>query len=62
MEPVTEWISQLKWTWFAKTERDLYDLQLLDLASRGEWGRLMLLVKWKKKSVKIWVLWLKKVV
>jgi len=51
MNPVTECISQLKWTWFAKKERNLFDLQRFDLASRGEWGSFIFLVKWKRKSV-----------
>jgi Protein of unknown function (DUF3176) len=51
MNPVAGCISQLKCTWFAKTERNLFDLQLFDMASRGEWGGLMFLVRRKKKSV-----------
>ncbi|KAF7513869.1 hypothetical protein GJ744_006483 [Endocarpon pusillum] len=51
MSPVTECISQLKWTSFAKAERNLYDFHQFDLASRGEWGSLLFLLRGKKSSL-----------
>lgn len=43
--PIAEGISQLKWRWFSKRDRDLVDLELYDQASRGPWGSILLLVR-----------------
>ncbi|KAF2420526.1 hypothetical protein EJ08DRAFT_620730 [Tothia fuscella] len=40
---VTSAISQLKWLWFHRTDRELQDLQVFDEASRGPWGAMVLL-------------------
>ena len=46
--PVAESLAQWKWMWFSKEPRPLVDFELLDDASRGSRGSLLLL--WEKKS------------
>ncbi|KAI0435838.1 hypothetical protein F4803DRAFT_276716 [Xylaria telfairii] len=41
--PLSEGISQLKWIWFERQERNLLDLDEFDAASRGPWGSFLLL-------------------
>lgn len=41
---VSSSLGQLKWSWFASSERSIYDLHRYDSASRGPEGGLMLLV------------------
>lgn len=45
--PVAEALGQLKWTWFTKKSRPMYDFELLDSASRGPWGSFVLLARSK---------------
>lgn len=40
---VSSALSQLKWLWFHKKERELQDLQVFDEASRGPWGAMVML-------------------
>ena len=48
MIPVVECLGQLKWTWFlGERSRPLVDFQLFDEASRGAYGSLVLLVRYK---------------
>ncbi|TDZ53612.1 hypothetical protein CTRI78_v006863 [Colletotrichum trifolii] len=42
MIPVCLAISQTQWTWFQK-ERPLYDFHIIDQASRGSWGSMLLI-------------------
>ncbi|KAK4196282.1 hypothetical protein QBC40DRAFT_268560 [Triangularia verruculosa] len=42
MWPVSNAISQAKWSWFLQ-DRPLYDFHLIDQASRGSWGSLALI-------------------
>jgi Protein of unknown function (DUF3176) len=51
LNPVTQCIFQLKWTWFASRERHLLDFQTFDQASRGEWGSFIFLIRVKKAYV-----------
>jgi heme/copper-type cytochrome/quinol oxidase subunit 2 len=46
--PVAESLAQWKWMWFSKDLRPLADFELLDDASRGSRGSMMLL--WETKS------------
>lgn len=48
MIPVSVAISQTQWSWF-RQDKPLYDLHVLDQASRGFWGSFVLLtrVKWR---------------
>jgi hypothetical protein len=48
--PVAEGISQLKWLWFHHAH-PLIDLEGFDLASRGPWGCLLLLLKHPKSKL-----------
>lgn len=43
MVVLAEAISQTKWIMFHQSERTLYDFELVDLASRGDFGRVELL-------------------
>lgn len=45
--PLSGGISQLKWMWF-QGERDAMDMELYDLASRGPWGSLLLLFRFRR--------------
>jgi hypothetical protein len=47
--PVSRSLGQLKWVWFAETERPLSDLEKFDFASRGITGSVKLL--WKLKGL-----------
>jgi hypothetical protein len=44
--PTAEALGQLKWIWFRK-ERKMMDFEVLDSASRGAWGSMILLGKTK---------------
>ncbi|KAL6354154.1 hypothetical protein LRP88_12488 [Fusarium phalaenopsidis] len=46
MLPVSAAISQTHWSWFLRP-RPLYDFQVLDQASRGAWGSMTLLSRWR---------------
>jgi hypothetical protein len=43
--PVTECISQFKWSYFDSRPRQMFDLDIFDNASRGPLGALMLLLR-----------------
>lgn len=51
MIPVCACISQSQWAWFANgTPRPLYDFELIDQASRGAWGSLILLWRFRFRN------------
>jgi hypothetical protein len=41
--PTCEAVGQLKWNWFREQSRSLIDFEIMDAASRGPWGSLVLL-------------------
>lgn len=45
--PTAEALGQLKWDWFKKDERKMMDFEVLDSASRGPWGSMVLLARTK---------------
>lgn len=47
MLSITEGISELKWQWFTKPQ-PLIDVNAFDSASRGPWGSLMFLLKFRR--------------
>lgn len=48
MIPIVEGLGQLKWLWYlGPRSQPLHDFQLFDEASRGTYGSLKLLVKFK---------------
>ncbi|KAK3064891.1 hypothetical protein LTS18_002966 [Coniosporium uncinatum] len=49
--PIAEAIGQLKWNWFRGTSRDLADFEVIDEASRGPWGSLVLLLRTRLRSM-----------
>ncbi|KAF2654709.1 hypothetical protein K491DRAFT_716834 [Lophiostoma macrostomum CBS 122681] len=49
--PVSEALGQLKWSWFNKGSKKIWDFEIFDNASRGPWGSLLLLVRTKGKSL-----------
>ncbi|KAK0716263.1 hypothetical protein B0H67DRAFT_448388, partial [Lasiosphaeris hirsuta] len=50
MIPIIEAISQCKWNWF-HTEHPLSDFETFDTASRGFWGAVTLIWRFKWRSV-----------
>lgn len=47
----SEGLGQLKWTWFAKNTRPLYDLARYDNATRGPWGAAKLVWRLQTKHL-----------
>ena len=45
--PVCASLGQLKWLWYRRQRKPLHDFQLFDMASRGPWGALRLLIRLK---------------
>ncbi|KIW04791.1 uncharacterized protein PV09_03978 [Verruconis gallopava] len=45
--PTAEALGQLKWNWFTNKQKRMMDFEVLDSASRGPWGSMMLLAKTK---------------
>jgi hypothetical protein len=45
--PTAEALGQLKWDWFKKKEKNMMDFEVLDSASRGPWGSMVLLARTK---------------
>lgn len=45
--PTAEALGQLKWNWFRSGERKMMDFEVMDSASRGPWGSMVLLGKTK---------------
>ncbi|KAF2430984.1 hypothetical protein EJ08DRAFT_588311 [Tothia fuscella] len=43
--PTAEALGQHRWNWFSKESRSLMDFEVLDAASRGPWGSLLLLLR-----------------
>ncbi|KIW05857.1 uncharacterized protein PV09_03060 [Verruconis gallopava] len=43
--PTAECLGQLKWNWFKGGPRSMIDFEILDTASRGPWGSLLLLLR-----------------
>ena len=41
--PTCEAVGQLKWNWFREEPRSLIDFEVMDAASRGPWGAILLL-------------------
>lgn len=56
MVPIASCISQLKWRHFELRANRLSHLQLLDEASRGPWGSLMLLFDFHNRAYIAWAL------
>lgn len=53
--PVGEGIGQLKWIWFARRSRSLAHLDHLDVASKGPWGSITLLLGLLTRDERPWV-------
>ena len=49
--PVSEALGQLKWSWFQKDSKEMWDFEIFDNASRGPWGALLLLVRTKGRAL-----------
>ncbi|KAF2673194.1 hypothetical protein BT63DRAFT_149242 [Microthyrium microscopicum] len=45
--PTAEALGQLKWNWFTKKSKAMLDFEVLDSASRGPWGSMVLLARTK---------------
>jgi hypothetical protein len=45
--PTAEALGQLKWDWYRKKPKKMMDFEILDSASRGPWGSLVLLTRTK---------------
>jgi hypothetical protein len=45
--PTAEALGQLKWSWFKKEEKKMIDFEVMDSASRGPWGSMILLARTK---------------
>lgn len=45
--PTAEALGQLKWDWFRKDEKKMMDFEVMDSASRGPWGSMVLLARTK---------------
>lgn len=56
MVPVASCISQLKWRHFQVRANRLSHLQILDDASRGPWGSLMVLLNVRVRAFTVWAL------
>lgn len=53
MIPVSVAISQSQWAWINKKPRPLYDVHVIDQASRGTWGSLVLLWRFRFQHVAV---------
>ncbi|KAF6826482.1 hypothetical protein CMUS01_09425 [Colletotrichum musicola] len=53
MIPVSVAISQTQWAWISKKSRPLYDVHVIDQASRGTWGSLVLLWRFRFQHVAV---------
>lgn len=42
-----EALGQLKWNWFREDSRSMMDFERIDMASRGPWGAILLLLRTK---------------
>jgi hypothetical protein len=49
--PVSEALGQLKWSWFLKHSKQMWDFEIFDNASRGPWGSLLLLIRTKGRAL-----------
>ena len=45
--PTSEALGQLKWSWFQKGAKKMWDFEIFDNASRGPWGSVLLLIRTK---------------
>ena len=45
--PTAEALGQLKWSWFTGKEKRMMDFEVIDSASRGPWGSMLMLAKTK---------------
>jgi hypothetical protein len=45
--PTAEALGQLKWSWFTRKQNRMMDFEVMDSASRGPWGSLLLLASTK---------------
>lgn len=43
--PTAECLGQLKWNWFKSQPRSMIDFEILDTASRGPWGSVILMLR-----------------
>lgn len=49
--PTSEALGQLKWSWFQRHSKKMWDFEIFDNASRGPWGSLLLLIRTKGKAL-----------
>ncbi|KAH7113751.1 hypothetical protein B0J11DRAFT_619199 [Dendryphion nanum] len=49
--PVSEALGQLKWNWFRRESKKMWDFEIFDNASRGPWGSALLLVRTKGRTL-----------
>jgi hypothetical protein len=49
--PASEALGQLKWSWFQKDSKKMWDFEIFDNASRGPWGSFMLLLRTKGQTL-----------
>lgn len=55
MVPVSVAISQAQWNWFNRAKpQPLYDFHVIDQASRGPWGSLVLLWRFRFRHIVAW--------
>jgi hypothetical protein len=45
--PTAEALGQLKWDWFRRSEKKMLDFEVMDSASRGPWGSMVMLARTK---------------
>jgi len=43
--PTAQALGQLKWNWFRKESKTMLDFEIMDSASRGPWGAILLLLR-----------------
>jgi hypothetical protein len=49
--PTSEALGQLKWSWFQRDSKKMWDFEIFDNASRGSWGSILLLIRTKGRWV-----------
>jgi hypothetical protein len=49
--PTSEALGQLKWSWFQRDSKKMWDFEIFDNASRGPWGAILLLIRTKGRYV-----------
>ncbi|KAF2456143.1 hypothetical protein BDY21DRAFT_269656, partial [Lineolata rhizophorae] len=51
LHPTSQALGQLKWSWFRKKSKKMWDFEIFDDASRGPWGSVMLIILTKGKAL-----------